>query len=590
MSREARFGPLSRLLSAGGKRRRLWGGVGVGVLAVGALMLGLALPAFATGPVGTAAGFEDDDGNLVVNSTFDWNGFSPVTWTGTAPFQSSSKTVNGWQFTGLTDAQKSNTDTGFAGGTKQDKDCPSVTGSSAPNKDDLKRIYVAHKTVNNHIFLELAWVRIPQNTTSPSAHVAFEFNQGTAACGAGSDGLVKRTAGDMLIVYDFEGGGTNTPTLTIRRWVTSGTCEISSDSPPCWGPAQNLTASGFAEAKVNTTSSVLDTVAPTNETLGLNEFGEAGIDLTAAGVFSSNVCTAFGQVDGVSRSSGNSGTAAMEDLVGPGPIRISNCGTLIVKKVTDPSPDPTNTSFSFTVDGPATQPAGTTLPKTFSLLNGQSNPTTVFAGNTYSAAETVPANWTLTSASCDNGSGTLSGSTISSISVAADEVVTCTFNDKLLLGALKIIKVSSKPAATPLAGAVFSITGPNSFSSTQTTGSDGTACVDHLPFGTYSVQETAAPPGYAIDDSTARSVPVGTNSTCGDGHEATFSATDTPLTDLTITVQSQVAGGTLSTITCTADATSTGIGNSPQGPSGTVNVTANGLRPGDYTCRVHVDP
>ena len=46
----------------------------------------------------------------------------------------------------------------------------------------------------------------PAEQTSASAHVGFEFNQGTTACPAGSDGLVQRTAGDMLIVYDFEGG------------------------------------------------------------------------------------------------------------------------------------------------------------------------------------------------------------------------------------------------------------------------------------------------------------------------------------------------------------------------------------------------
>src|SRR5437870_6639116 len=100
-------------------------------VAIAALVL--AIGASATGPVGTAAGFEDDDGNLVVNSTFDWNGFSPLTWTGSAPYQSASNTASGWQFNGLTDDQKSGTDSGFGGGTKQDDDCPSVTGSSAPN-------------------------------------------------------------------------------------------------------------------------------------------------------------------------------------------------------------------------------------------------------------------------------------------------------------------------------------------------------------------------------------------------------------------------------------------------------------------------
>src|SRR5438876_159396 len=83
--------------------------------------------------------------------------------------------------------------------------------------------------------LLLAWVRIPLNTTSSSAHIGFEFNQGTTPCPppppTDSDGLVKRTPGDILIVYDFE-GGTSSPVLTLRRWVTSGACDVSSDSAP----------------------------------------------------------------------------------------------------------------------------------------------------------------------------------------------------------------------------------------------------------------------------------------------------------------------------------------------------------------------
>jgi hypothetical protein len=255
----------------------------------------------------------------------DWNGFAPATWTGTAPYRKAAKSASGWAFTGLEDEQKSSSDTGFAGGVKQDANCPSVTGTSAPNKDDLKRAYVASKTVNGHVYLELAWVRIPQNTTSPSAHVGFEFNQGATSCGPLGGGLVQRTPGDMLVVYDFEGSSTDIPTLTIRRWVTSGSCEISKDKPPCWGTAVNVTASGFGEARVNTTATDDDTVAPANETLGINEFGEAGIDLTSADVFAGGGCTAFGKVEAVSRSSGNSGSAAMEDLVGPGDVDIDNC-------------------------------------------------------------------------------------------------------------------------------------------------------------------------------------------------------------------------------------------------------------------------
>jgi hypothetical protein len=170
-------------------------------------------------------------------------------------------------------------------------------------------------------------------------------------------------------------------------------------------------------------------------------------------------------------------------------------------------------------------------------------------------------------------------------------VVTCTYANQGL-GAIKITKKSSKAAATGLAGARFSIkdsTGSPITASPVTTGSGGTVCVDHLPFGTYSVQEIAAPTGYKIDDTTAHSVSVGAVSTCGDGQEAAFSATDTPLTDLTITATSEVSGGTQSTITC-VDSSNGGIGNSPQGPAGSVTATANGLKPGTYTCTVVVDP
>jgi hypothetical protein len=187
--------------------------------------------------------------------------------------------------------------------------------------------------------------------------------------------------------------------------------------------------------------------------------------------------------------------------------------------------------------------------------------------------------------------------------------VTCTYVNQQHLGAIKITKTGKDKNCTAagtsisngvctgsgtahLSGAVFSIKDPNGnpiSASPVTTGSDGTVCVDHLPFGDYSVQETTAPDGYAIDDTTAHTVTVDANSTCGDGNEAAFSAGDTPLTDLTVNAQSQVSGATNSTITC-VDANNAGIGNSPQGPSDPAKVTANDLTPGTYTCTVVIDP
>ena len=60
----------------------------------------------------------------------------------------------------------------------------------------------------------------------------------------------------------------------------------------------------------------------TGETLAPVQFGEAGIDLTLAGI---DVCSLNGVVTGVSRSSGDAGTAQMKDKVGPEPLTLPGC-------------------------------------------------------------------------------------------------------------------------------------------------------------------------------------------------------------------------------------------------------------------------
>jgi hypothetical protein len=575
---------------AGGKRRRRLLLL-LPLAAIAALVLGLT-GALAT--VSSDSGFEGSDGNLIVNTAgnTDWNSFTAVVYNqGTAPYQQGDTTANGWAFTGVTDAQAVTSDTAFAGGTKQDNNCATVGTGKASNKDDLKRIYVAHKSVNGKVYLALGWVRIPQNTTSPSAHVAFEFNQGTTPCPAGSDGLVQRTAGDLLFVYDFEGGSTDVPTITVRRWVTSGACEVGSSTAPCWGTAQNLTAFGFADAKVNTFGSVLDQAGPTDETLGTNEFGETVINATDAGLFPSNVCTSFGQVEGVSRSSGNSGTAQMKDLVGPGHVTISNCGTLKVKKVTNPNPDPTDPDalFPFTVSGGGTSNSSI-LPKTFSLSNQQTNSTTVFPASNFSVAEgTLPTGWQFTTASCDNGSGSLSGKTLSSVSVAIDTTTTCTFTNTLQQGAIKISKTSSK-TGNALAGATFSITGPGGYSNSVTTGLDGSVCVDGLSFGDYTVTETGAPTGFIIDDSTGHTVTVDTNATCSDNPYVgeTDSFTDTPTSDIQVNFRDGGSGETSGSISCD---NTTGTGSDTITSGWDTSRTVTGISaPTTVTCTITIDP
>jgi hypothetical protein len=405
---------------------------------VGLIVLGFSiLPvsnALATGPVGTASGFQDDDGNLIDDGDgIDWNSFTTTTWTGTVPYQVSDKTLSGWKFKGLSDAQAVTTDSGFAGGVKQDDFCGTLKNGKAPNKDDLKRIYVASQDILGHTYLNLAWVRIPQNTTSASAHVAFEFNKGTDGLCTGSV-LAKRVAGDMLIVYDFEGGSA-APVLTLRKWVTTGACEISSDSAPCWGVAVNLTAGGFAEAKVNVgstgTSDTISPSSPTSVSLADSEFGEAGIDLTAAGVFTEGTCNSFGTIFGVSRSSGNSGQAAMEDIVGPGSFNLANCGTVIIRKVTAPTG---GTGFGFT-DTITSNPAPTPANSPFSLDDGQSKTfTNVVSGTGKTVTEDAPTGYSLTSITCTAGSTAtnISRNTttrVLSFDISGDQTLDCTFTN-----------------------------------------------------------------------------------------------------------------------------------------------------------------
>jgi hypothetical protein len=268
--------------------------------------------------------FESNDGNLDVDHTgqtpaaVDWNSFTDAA------------TATAWNFEQFGDAV-GNPDSIFGGGTKQDHPCPATTSGSlggGGSKFDLERIYLSHKEIGGEDFLFLAWVRVPQNSITASAHVAFEFNTSDVDCST-TNNLKQRTAGDTLFVYDFEGGDA-APTIKVLRWLESGvaplaaTCEVAS-ARPCWGDMKSLATSG-ADARVNTESvgPVDDDVAEDGaETLGLVEFGEAGISLADAGI--TDPCDISGFVTGVSRSSGNSGTAQMKDLVGPGEFILPQC-------------------------------------------------------------------------------------------------------------------------------------------------------------------------------------------------------------------------------------------------------------------------
>jgi hypothetical protein len=81
---------------------------------------------------------------------------------------------------------------------------------------------------------------------------------------------------------------------------------------------------------------------------------------------------------------------------------------------------------------------------------------------------------------------------------------------------------------------------------------------------------------------TSKTVSVTTESTCGDGNEAGVSFSNTPLTDITVSVDSQV-DGTASTITCSPDSASTE-------PNGDGSLKLSDKDPGTYDHTIVVDP
>ena len=547
--------------------------------------------------------FEGSDGNLLVDTTgkTDWCN-QPLTFSGTCPTGS---LVPG--FVKGIDLPSGTGDNAFGQGTKEDNsNVTVVTGSIPPNKNDLTRFYQGSEFVGGSNFLYLGWERA---VNIGNANLDFEISQhATTGFTASTTGPVtlNRTAGDLLVTYDFSGSGS--PTLGLLRWVMSGATSqcFSSNTLPCWGNRVDLSAAGDAEGAVNS-GNVTDPIAPNApRTLSTGLFGEAAINLTAAGVFPANTCTAFGSTFLKSRSS-SSFTAEIKDFIAPVPVNISNCGEVVIIKHTDPRG--INQSFSYTSTipnpvGASTSPTCTSdaTPSAFTL-NDSGNTTADNAANTedcinvtagsYTVTEGAePANFTLESLSCTatgGGSGSQDATNLfqANITVVPNGVVTCTYTNKGS-GAILVTKTAKNhnlgTGQHPLAGATFKVNGVS-----KTTDANGHACCDGLTIGTaYTVTETSAPSGYAID-TTSKSVTPSGAASCTSGTPDGVSFTDSPLTDIAVSATSEVPGVTNSTIKC-VDSSNADVGNSPQGPADPVSVTANGLKPGTYTCTVVVDP
>jgi hypothetical protein len=530
----------------------------VAAVGVGALMVvGVAI---ATHGDSTLAGsnFEiDDDANLIVDHIDDPDAID-------------------WESVGearATDLASGQNDNSYKGGAKEDDTCPGTTTGSIPNnKSDLLNFgaYVEPEA-DGPGFLNLFWTRVqePSGTTL----MDFELNQSSEDCGNGVN--PDRTEGDLLIEYRIEQGGA-TAQILVRTWT--GTA---------WGPAEDLTAANPQLA----TGTINSSPIPANESDGLSStnpisprtFGEAQLDLDF--IFDEGTCESFGSAFLKSRSS-TSFTSQLKDFIEPVPVNITNCGNVIIRKETDPEEDPNTTNFGFT-HNLGTDPALEDDPDTtdidesteFVLQDDGNQPFANVlinpAGEDYTVTEDdIPAGWELDNIDCDVEAHPSSGVTpsISGAAVTfeiddAADVLDCTYFNSQPLGALRILKNSTKGGAVSNAGAVFSYDDSSVTDTDDGTLGDedtdvGEVCVSGLAPGDYDVNETSPPPGYgsgATEDPVTVTVVEGTN--CGDnppGDGATATFTNPPFSDIQVNFRD---GGSEETTVTSIDCG--GLGGTP---------------------------
>ncbi len=394
----------------------------------------------------------------------------------------------------------------------------------------------------------------------------------------------------------------------LLRWVTSGSTSqcFSSNSLPCWGNHVTLNGTDSIGA-VNNLGPVTDPFVPNApNNIGALRFGEAAINLTAAGVFPAGTCQAFGSAFLKSRSS-SSFPAEVKDFIAPVPVNISNCGEVKIIKNTDPRNLDQDFSYTSTIPNPTDPTADPRTPQcstdptpsSFTLNDKTGGVNTEDCVNVPAGKYTVlegaePANFTLESLTCKvDGTGGSTGSQDASNPFQADitlnpnDTVTCTYVNQAS-GAIQVTKTAKNHnfgdgAQHPLAGATFTVNGVS-----QITDANGLACFDGLTIGkTYTVTETSAPSGYSIDTA-SKDVTVSKAASCTSGTPDAVSFTDSPLTDISANATSEVPGATNSTITC-VDANGKTVADSGA-LADPANASAKGLTPGTYKCTITIDP
>lgn len=137
----------------------------------------------------------------------------------------------------------------------------------------------------------------------------------------------------------------------------------------------------------------------------------------------------------------------------------------------------------------------------------------------------------------------------------------------------------------PQEGVEFTVTGGDlpAAGEVVTTDEFGEACIAGLESGDYTVTETV-PDGYAAADA-EQTATVVEDTDCDSDPTVTF--TNVPLTNITVSVDSQIDGGTFSSIVCDVDGSDeVSLDDELDDPS----VTIEDLEPRTVICTVVIDP
>ena len=223
------------------RTRRLWMYGGLTVVLSSAVVL---LIAAGAGAVLTGSSFDTSNGNLTPSAPtlHDWNpaGKPTAALNPLGPVEPITCPILGAGTNcGVDWVGNSAPDNSFTQGTKEDsEDVVVATGSIPPNKDDLSRFYINKErrnftgcapgtaSPNTCDYLYLAWERT-SNARLGTHGLRVQPGARPATCRAprvtAGGVTILRTAGDLLVDFDFGGSGVPVGSVLSTRWIVGRT-------------------------------------------------------------------------------------------------------------------------------------------------------------------------------------------------------------------------------------------------------------------------------------------------------------------------------------------------------------------------------